>query len=103
MEMFKTVDIFSHVKIKIISFQISSFLSLICKELLKYLLSTCNTFLLIFLCVYFRCCKAMPKLCGEREYKPRTVFIGRTNNESFPPNKIKNQKYNIITFIPLVS
>ncbi|XP_055940657.1 probable phospholipid-transporting ATPase IIB isoform X2 [Argiope bruennichi] len=46
--------------------------------------------------------KAMPRLCREREYKARTVFIGRTNNESFPPNIIRNQKYNILTFIPLV-
>ncbi|GFS65398.1 probable phospholipid-transporting ATPase IIB [Trichonephila clavipes] len=46
--------------------------------------------------------KAMPKLCRDKEYKARTVFIGRTNNESFPPNIIRNQKYNIITFIPLV-
>ncbi|GFS70477.1 probable phospholipid-transporting ATPase IIB [Nephila pilipes] len=46
--------------------------------------------------------KAMPKLCRDKEHKPRTVFIGRTNNESFPPNIIRNQKYNIITFIPLV-
>ncbi|XP_055940661.1 probable phospholipid-transporting ATPase IIB isoform X5 [Argiope bruennichi] len=44
----------------------------------------------------------MPRLCREREYKARTVFIGRTNNESFPPNIIRNQKYNILTFIPLV-
>ncbi|XP_035212705.1 probable phospholipid-transporting ATPase IIB isoform X2 [Stegodyphus dumicola] len=49
-----------------------------------------------------KCCKVMPKLCGEREHKARTVFIGRANNENFPPNIIKNQKYNIFTFIPLV-
>ncbi|XP_071038422.1 probable phospholipid-transporting ATPase IIA isoform X3 [Parasteatoda tepidariorum] len=46
--------------------------------------------------------KVMPKLCGEKEHKPRTVFIGRSNHDGFPPNIIKNQKYNIITFIPLV-
>ncbi|KFM67837.1 putative phospholipid-transporting ATPase IIB, partial [Stegodyphus mimosarum] len=49
-----------------------------------------------------KCCKVMPKLCGEREHKARTVFIGRANNENFPPNIIRNQKYNIFTFIPLV-
>ncbi|XP_055940655.1 probable phospholipid-transporting ATPase IIA isoform X2 [Argiope bruennichi] len=46
--------------------------------------------------------KAMSILCRKRKYKARTVFIGRTNNESFPPNIIRNQKYNILTFIPLV-
>ncbi|KAG8192507.1 hypothetical protein JTE90_018029 [Oedothorax gibbosus] len=46
--------------------------------------------------------KAMPRLCREREHLARTVFVGRSSNESFPANIIRNQKYNIITFIPLV-
>ncbi|XP_076337091.1 putative phospholipid-transporting ATPase IIB isoform X2 [Tachypleus tridentatus] len=42
------------------------------------------------------------KICGEQKHRPRTVFIGRTSNEKFPANKTRNQKYNILTFIPLV-
>lgn len=56
-------------------------------------------------CIQFCCsrfCKTMSSLCGERVHKPRTVYIGRKSNESFTPNMIRNQKYNIITFIPLV-
>ncbi|XP_054711581.1 probable phospholipid-transporting ATPase IIB isoform X3 [Uloborus diversus] len=70
------------------------------KRSFKYKFFCCICHLYQLLCS--KCCKAMPKICGEREYKPRTVFLGRTNNESFPPNIIKNQKYNFFTFIPLV-
>ncbi|KAK2148328.1 hypothetical protein LSH36_502g02038 [Paralvinella palmiformis] len=52
-----------------------------------------------------RCCDS----CGERcrrkkEYKPRTVYLGRQNatDQTFPPNVVRNQKYNVFTFIPLV-
>ncbi|GIY93492.1 hypothetical protein CEXT_718281 [Caerostris extrusa] len=76
----------------------------------QYLLRKKRSFKYKFFCFFchfmqlfcIRFPKAMPKLCRVREHKARTVFIGRTNNESFPPNIIRNQKYNIITFIPLV-
>ncbi|GIX74439.1 hypothetical protein CDAR_235251 [Caerostris darwini] len=76
----------------------------------QYLLRKKRSFKYKFFCFFchfmqlfcIRFPKAMPKLCRAREHKARTVFIGRTNNESFPPNIIRNQKYNIITFIPLV-
>lgn len=58
-------------------------------------------------CIYnclSKCCGAMASFgcCGGRVLRPRIVFLGRTSNESFPPNKICNQKYNFFTFIPLV-
>lgn len=55
--------------------------------------------------VFAMCCVSISNWwcgCGTTEHRSRTVFIGRTSNENFPPNIIKNQKYNIITFIPLV-
>ncbi|XP_043203202.1 probable phospholipid-transporting ATPase IIB isoform X3 [Amphibalanus amphitrite] len=39
---------------------------------------------------------------GDRDYRARLVRVGRPCTEKFPPNTIKNQKYNIITFIPKV-
>ena len=39
----------------------------------------------------------------KKQYKPRTVIIGGTNTkEKFPSNLIRNQKYNVITFLPVV-
>jgi len=47
------------------------------------------------------CC---PIFCCWRktEVKSRTVWIGKETTERFPPNGIRNQKYNIFTFIPKV-
>lgn len=41
--------------------------------------------------------------CREKVLSSRTVWIGRENLQKFPPNVIRNQKYNIFTFIPIVS
>ena len=41
--------------------------------------------------------------CGPKQYTSRTVWIGRENFQKFPANVIRNQKYNIITLIPIVS
>ncbi|XP_037913734.1 probable phospholipid-transporting ATPase IIA isoform X2 [Hermetia illucens] len=57
------------------------------------------------------CCRTL--ICGcwwwawrkwfaPRELRARTVRIGRSIDEKFPPNEIRNQKYNLITFLPLV-
>ncbi|KAM7283318.1 probable phospholipid-transporting ATPase IIA isoform X2 [Ixodes scapularis] len=49
------------------------------------------------------CCRTITMgCCRAHEYQPRTVFLGRSPSEKFPPNKICNQKYNILTFLPLV-
>ncbi|XP_022661121.1 probable phospholipid-transporting ATPase IIA isoform X2 [Varroa jacobsoni] len=42
--------------------------------------------------------------CFRRpELRPRQVFLGReSTDQKFPANKIRNQKYNLFTFIPLV-
>jgi len=40
--------------------------------------------------------------CREKVLSSRTVWIGRENLQKFPPNVIRNQKYNIFTFIPIV-
>lgn len=38
----------------------------------------------------------------EKELKEREITIGQPLPQKFAPNVIKNQKYNIITFFPLV-
>ncbi|XP_017858404.1 PREDICTED: probable phospholipid-transporting ATPase IIB isoform X2 [Drosophila arizonae] len=47
----------------------------------------------------FSCWK---KWFRPRELRARTVNLGRPTTEKFPPNEIRNQKYNFITFLPLV-
>ncbi|XP_037813864.1 probable phospholipid-transporting ATPase IIB isoform X2 [Lucilia sericata] len=42
------------------------------------------------------------KWFSARELRARTVHLGRATTEKFPPNEIRNQKYNFITFLPLV-
>lgn len=50
-----------------------------------------------------RCCSWMwRRWCRDREYRSRTIHIGKPMHEKFPGNVIRNQKYNIITFLPLV-
>ena len=41
--------------------------------------------------------------CRRKEFQSRTVWVGQECLQKFPPNIIKNTKYNIITFLPLVS
>ncbi|XP_022108719.1 probable phospholipid-transporting ATPase IIB isoform X2 [Acanthaster planci] len=50
----------------------------------------------------FHPCKSC--LFKEKELKPREVWLGRhgPEEETYPANKIRNQKYNIFTFWPLV-
>ncbi|KAJ0181431.1 hypothetical protein K1T71_003516 [Dendrolimus kikuchii] len=38
----------------------------------------------------------------QKEYSSRLIYIGHLPDEEFPPNNVCNQKYNIITFLPLV-
>uniref|UniRef100_A0A6M2E149 Phospholipid-transporting ATPase n=1 Tax=Xenopsylla cheopis TaxID=163159 RepID=A0A6M2E149_XENCH len=47
-------------------------------------------------------CWAWRKWCAPRDLKSRTVHIGQPSIEKFPPNAIRNQKYNFITFLPMV-
>ncbi|KAH8255481.1 hypothetical protein KR038_004257 [Drosophila bunnanda] len=47
-------------------------------------------------------CSCWRKWFRPRELRARTVNLGRVNTEKFPPNEIRNQKYNFITFLPLV-
>ena len=52
-----------------------------------------------------RCCESVWVKCrGRRDYKPRTIYLGRPNptDQKFAANIIRNQKYSVITFIPLV-
>ncbi|CAB4008366.1 probable phospholipid-transporting ATPase IIB isoform X1, partial [Paramuricea clavata] len=47
-----------------------------------------------------RCCN---NLCGTGELQARTVHIGKPSpRQDYPANVIRNQKYSILTFIPLV-
>jgi len=42
----------------------------------------------------------------KKEYQPRTLYLGGRKEGKdaprYPPNIIRNQKYNIISFVPLV-
>ncbi|XP_066990962.2 probable phospholipid-transporting ATPase IIB isoform X2 [Anabrus simplex] len=50
-----------------------------------------------------RCCHWFwRRCCRERELKSRSIVVGVPSPEKFPANVIRNQKYNIITFLPLV-
>ena len=59
------------------------------------------------LTVEYRCCESFWTRCrGKPDYKPRSVYLARPSgptDQKFPANIIRNQKYSIITFIPLVS
>lgn len=66
-----------------------------------------------FCIVSRRCCSTMGQLLFRaKQLKPRDVLIGAESNTNFdpkvaaaqkyPPNVIRNQKYNIITFLPVV-
>ncbi|UYV80522.1 ATP9A [Cordylochernes scorpioides] len=58
-----------------------------------------------FLIVALRCScwRRLRMLCGFRELESRTIGLGQPmQGKKYPANIIKNQKYNIITFIPLV-
>ncbi|XP_063989984.1 probable phospholipid-transporting ATPase IIA isoform X1 [Diachasmimorpha longicaudata] len=63
-------------------------------------MNACTGFLKNFLC---GCCSWMwRRCCRERELRARTIHIGKPIGEKFPTNVIRNQKYNIITFLPFV-
>ena len=51
-------------------------------------------------------CSSILSICRNKAHKtqPRNVMIGRRDLNSiwYPQNVIRNQKYNLITFIPLV-
>src|ERR1700712_3557287 len=51
-------------------------------------------------------CSSILSICRNKAHKtqPRNVMIGRRDLNSiwYPKNVIRNQKYNILTFIPLV-
>ncbi|VEN33802.1 unnamed protein product [Callosobruchus maculatus] len=53
-----------------------------------------------FLCSCWR--SLFRKCCGPRVLRPRTICLGKLTPGQFPANAIRNQKYNIITFLPLV-
>merc|ERR1719414_1375060 len=40
--------------------------------------------------------------CRKREPEARSIWVGRPSTQQFPPNLIKNHKYNIFTFLPLL-
>lgn len=47
-------------------------------------------------------CSLWRRCCGPRELRSRTIHLGKPTVGQFPANTIRNQKYNIITFLPLV-
>ncbi|KAF5305095.1 hypothetical protein FQA39_LY09357 [Lamprigera yunnana] len=47
-------------------------------------------------------CSMWRRCCGPRELRSRTIHLGKPTSGQFPANTIRNQKYNIITFLPLV-
>ena len=58
---------------------------------------------LTFLCFRLLCCSWTSWLCcRKREAQSRNIFVGRPSLHQFPPNLIRNQKYNVITFLPVL-
>ena len=56
-----------------------------------------------FSCFNMVCCCL--DWCAKKEPSPRTVWVGKSvdsNFQQFPPNVIRNQKYSIFSFIPVV-
>jgi len=49
-----------------------------------------------------RCCSWPAWCCRKKEASSRTVWVGRPTIQQFPPNVIRNQKYSLFSFIPLV-
>lgn len=57
----------------------------------------------VLLLFTFSCCQWLwRRCCRERELRSRSITVGRVSTEKFPANVIRNQKYNVITFLPLV-
>ncbi|GAB1863273.1 Phospholipid-transporting ATPase [Camponotus japonicus] len=60
----------------------------------------CSKYLRNCLC---GCCTWMwRRCCRERELRARVIHIGQPMHEKFPTNVIRNQKYNVVTFLPMV-
>ncbi|KAF6197707.1 hypothetical protein GE061_008673, partial [Apolygus lucorum] len=54
---------------------------------------------------YVFCCRSCcfgRRCCPKSEAKTRMIKIGESPGLKFPPNVIRNQKYNVFTFLPLV-
>lgn len=52
---------------------------------------------------FARLCESMVSCCMRgRQLAARSVRIGHPTSEKFPPNVIRNQKFNFFTFIPMV-
>jgi len=73
------------------------------------LLNKQRYFILLYLNIctgWCRCCESFWTHCyGKPDYKPRSVYLARPSgptDQKFPANIIRNQKYSIVTFIPLV-
>ncbi|XP_011702092.1 PREDICTED: probable phospholipid-transporting ATPase IIB isoform X1 [Wasmannia auropunctata] len=63
-------------------------------------IADCSKYLKSCLC---GCCTWMwRRCCRERELRARVIHIGQPMHEKFPTNVIRNQKYNVVTFLPLV-
>lgn len=63
-------------------------------------MNDCSMFLRNCLC---GCCTWMwRRCCRQRELRARIIRIGQPMHEKFPTNVIRNQKYNIVTFLPSV-
>ena len=53
--------------------------------------------------VFSACSNLLRKMCPPKPKKARTVVLGRPDpSAKYPKNKLCNQKYSIITFIPMV-
>lgn len=50
------------------------------------------------------CCESIMDKCRrKKELKPRSVWVGKTHTATrYPSNAVRNQKYNMFSFIPMV-
>uniref|UniRef100_A0A7N9ARH6 Phospholipid-transporting ATPase n=1 Tax=Mastacembelus armatus TaxID=205130 RepID=A0A7N9ARH6_9TELE len=59
--------------------------------------------IIILMSLFLSCCDCLLHICRrKKELKARTVWLGCPEKceEKYPKNAIKNQKYNIFTFVP---
>uniref|UniRef100_A0A8C1SMT6 Phospholipid-transporting ATPase n=1 Tax=Cyprinus carpio TaxID=7962 RepID=A0A8C1SMT6_CYPCA len=76
--------------------------SLLGRGLLVNLSNHCMIFFLLW-SLSRSCCECLVHTCRrKKELKARTVWLGHPEKceEKYPKNAIKNQKYNIVTFVP---
>lgn len=86
-----------------INWEVFSYSLFICQHVIRVL---CLRWIISTSSLSSSCCDCLAHMCRrKKELKARTVWLGCPEKceEKYPKNAIKNQKYNIFTFVPGVS